>query len=214
MIIISCLMLAASAAGGQETAGSVAGLTFLGQEGHAIPGVTVCVKGIETCVLSDANGHFEIHDVPGGRVSLTAQLREWAARAETVALVSPGKTCEAVLILTDVSTIIDCEANLGEGPTIYGVRGKVVDSALHPVGHAALEVRQRDGKVIWRGRSDRRGDFRRTGFPFGTYVLEVNKRGYATQMMLFRAEYCDSQPELTIPLAKACDQRDQRRGYG
>src|ERR1700719_3176149 len=124
MFIITCLMLAASAAGGQEAVtGSVAGLTFLGREGHAIPGVTVCVKGIETCVLSDETVHFETHIVPEGSASLTGQLAGWSARAEKVALVSPGKTCEAVLILTDVSSIIDCEAIVGERPRIYGVLG-------------------------------------------------------------------------------------------
>src|SRR5258707_14116752 len=173
-MLFSCLMLAATAVAGHETGtASVVGVVFSGEDGVTLPSVTVCAEGSEKCVFSDGTGNFEIAAVPReGRVILTAEFSGFGS-AEFSVLVSQGKRCEVVLVLNNISTIIDCLwTGHGLTDTTYGVLGNVVDSARHPVGHAAVQVRARDGKVVWRGHTDRKGRARVSGFSFRLNVLE------------------------------------------
>ena len=139
---------------------------------------------------------------------LTADLPGFH-RAETMACVSKDKPSEAVFVM-DAAASIDCTMWNGP-PPVNEVSGMVTDVTYHPLRRATLQIHDTNGKIVWHGRSDRRGRFDASGFRYGGHVLEVTKRGYLRQTVTFSFQYCRPHVDLTIPLANAAIAIDWRR---
>lgn len=171
-------------------------------DGVALPGVEVCVKGTHRCTLTNDSGKFQFSDVPFGEpIPVSLELPGFGS-AEGVLFACREPSFQPILIgLTGV--IMGCtDSGSREGVT-YVAQGRVV-SGTTPVARAEILMKSSSGAETWRGRSDRHGAFLAKGFPGGTYVLEVRKRGYRAQRTTFQVQYCAPYTELTIPLVRVC----------
>ncbi|HUF47424.1 MAG TPA: TonB-dependent receptor [Vicinamibacterales bacterium] len=99
-VAILCLLLAPSAAGAQAPAtGVIAGRVTLESTGEPAHGVTVLVVGFRQVVTTDADGRFELREVPVGTWPLVAEREHFVQLRQSVT-VTAGQTTTVTLALS------------------------------------------------------------------------------------------------------------------
>lgn len=118
---VSALLMAADAGAQVPSGGHVVG-RVTDEHGTALPGVTVIVAGgsIRRQAISDADGRFDVRDVPPGSWDMTAELAGFQDAKRRVAITTPGSVVDASLSLGLGPPCIVDYVDVGFGAAVAG----------------------------------------------------------------------------------------------
>jgi hypothetical protein len=189
--------------------------------GYTFPGVEVSVEPPRSPVrISDETGKAHFQTLPDGSYLVRATFPGLGTEEQQVC-VSGDTALEMVLWADDspcdmavIASPIDPKTGRPTYPEEYVNRGSTFTFNVHyhhtPVRRATVRLVAASGRVVFSGRTDRKGQVHLPWIADGGYVLQVRKRGYFEQNLPIVASRCSQRN--AISLEKACDDNIMRAG--
>lgn len=152
---------------------AIAGHITDGVNGKGIPCVEVKLEGKNVHTLTGEDGFYYFLDLEKGEYQLNIFVPKDSRRIYGGSDDKPTTSIQGIGVESDGKPVFDLKANVALYPTRLGGSVKSIDNQ-NPVPHAIIKLRGSEIQTL----SDKDGKYLLSGFPAGTYTIQVFAEGF------------------------------------